>query len=164
MAVLSNQLSCSVSGPASRLSTSDDLIDKLDLTLRQIMERSEGSLVPLVQAVRRALISLTRIRHASRFLIISDQICRDFRLRPGTLQSTSREQRVAFARELAIFLCRRSTGASFESIGAHFSRDHSTVIHAYRVIEHRARRDAAFRVFVEKLEGRITQTLSIDGV
>jgi chromosomal replication initiator protein len=164
MAELSNQLSSSFSGPASRLSadsTSDELIEALEIALRRVMERPTGISLPLVQAVRPALMALTRVRRADRFLIISDQICHDFRLGSDKLQSRSREQRIAFARQVAIFLCRKITGAPFEAIGAHFQRDHSTVIHAYRVIEQRARRDAAFRVFTEKLEGRITQTLSI---
>ena len=166
MEVLSNQLSSSFSGPASRLSmnsTSDQLIDTLEIALRRVMEGRAGISLPLVQAVRPALIALTRIRRAGRFLMISDQVCGDFRLGPDELQSRSREQRVAFARQLAMFLCREITGAPFKSIGAHFHRDHSTVIHACRIIEQRARRDAAFRLFIEKLEGRITQTLSIGG-
>ena len=55
-----------------------------------------------------------------------------------------------------MFLCRKITGAPFELIGAHFNRDHSTVTHAYQLIERRMLRDAAFRLFIEKLEGQIT--------
>ena len=166
MAVLTNQLSSSFSGRASRLSvnsTSDELIDTLEIALRRVMEGREGISPPLAQVLRPALIALTRIRRAGRFRMISEQVCGDFRLGPDKLQSRSGEQRVAFARQLAMFLCRRITGAPFESIGAHFHRDHSTVMHACRILEQRARRDAAFRLFIEKLEGRITQTLSIGG-
>jgi chromosomal replication initiation ATPase DnaA len=58
-----------------------------------------------------------------------------------------------------MFLCRKITGASFGSIGAHFRRNHSTVIHAFRVIEQRTQRDAAFRLFFRKLEERILGTV-----
>jgi chromosomal replication initiation ATPase DnaA len=58
-----------------------------------------------------------------------------------------------------MYLCRKITGAPFENIGEHFSRDHSTVIHAYQLIERRMARDAAFRLFIMKLEGRISETV-----
>jgi chromosomal replication initiator protein len=90
---------------------------------------------------------------------VSDQVAREFRLRSNDLQSRSREQRIVFARQLAMHLCRKITGASFESIGENFNRDHSTVIHAYQLIERRIARDAAFRLFIAKLEGRITRTM-----
>jgi chromosomal replication initiator protein len=91
--------------------------------------------------------------------VISDRVVRDFRLRSDDLQSRTREQRISFARQLAMFLCRKMTGAPFESIGEHFNRGHSTVIHAVNLIERRIRREAAFRLFIEKLEGQITGTI-----
>ena len=166
MAVLINHLSSSSSGAAPSLSTnttSDELIDALDMALRRLMARADDFSLALVQAVRPALSALTRSRSTDRLSLISDQICRDFRLGPGQLRSKSREQRITFARHLAIFLCRRITGAPFQLIGGHFRRDHSSVIHAYQAIEQQARRNAAFRLFIEKLEKRISRTLSIGG-
>jgi chromosomal replication initiation ATPase DnaA len=37
---------------------------------------------------------------------VSDQVAREFRLRSNDLQSRSREQRIVFARQLAMHLCR----------------------------------------------------------
>jgi len=74
---------------------------------------------------------------------------------PGAI----RDQRTAFCRQLAMHLCRRITGKPFAVIGTHFNRDYSTVIHACHLIEQRTQRDAAFRLFIEKLEGRITGTI-----
>ena len=88
-----------------------------------------GVAPPVVAFARRALADLTRIRTEGRFTTINNQIAREFRLRPGDLQSKSHEQRIAFVRQLAMFLCRKITGAPFTSIGEHFHRDHSTVIH-----------------------------------
>jgi chromosomal replication initiation ATPase DnaA len=162
MAVPSNQLSSPF--PLAVLSssanpTSDQLIDTLAITLRRVMELPAGASPRLIQAARPALEAVTQMRIAGRLATISEHIARDFRLGSDKLQSKSREQRIAFARQLAMFLCRKITGAPFESIGTHFCRDHCTVIHAYRVIEQRTRRDAAFRQFVEKLEGRITESI-----
>jgi chromosomal replication initiator protein len=91
----------------------------------------------------------------ARFVIISGLIAADFRLPAGDLQSRNREQRIVFVRQLAMFLSRKITAAPFKLIGAHFHRDHSTVIHAYRLIEQRIQRDTAFRLFIKQLEARI---------
>jgi chromosomal replication initiation ATPase DnaA len=138
---------------------SDELIDSLERTLRRVREMPPGISPPLVRVARPVLTALTRIRIAARFAAISDHITRDFHLGSDKLQSRSREQRIAFARQLAMFLCRKITGAPFESIGAHFRRDHSTVIHACRAIEQRIRRDTAFRLFIGRLEERILGTV-----
>jgi chromosomal replication initiator protein len=137
----------------------DELIDALDAALRRVTALPADASPSLVELARGALTALARIRGAGRLASISDHIARDFRLRPDDLQSRSREQRIAFARQLAMFFCRKITGAPFEFIGGHFNRDHSTVIHAYQLIERRMVRDAAFGLFIEKLESQITGTL-----
>ena len=38
------------------------------------------------------------------------------------------------------------------TIGQHFGRDHSTVIHAYNLIARRVGNDSAFRMSIEKIE------------
>jgi chromosomal replication initiator protein len=68
------------------------------------------------------------------------------------LKSKKRTQRVAFCRQVAMYLCRRITSNSFPSIGEHFGRDHSTVIHAFNLIERRVNNDTAFRLWIEKIE------------
>ncbi|MGO9056142.1 MAG: helix-turn-helix domain-containing protein [Candidatus Binataceae bacterium] len=135
---------------------SDEGIEALETALRWIMAVPTGVAPPVVAFARRTLADLARIRADGCLTTINNQIAREFRLRPGDLQSKSHEQRIAFVLQLAMFLCRKITGAPFTSIGEHFHRDHSTVIHGYRVIEQRIRRDAAFRQFIEKLEGQIT--------
>jgi chromosomal replication initiator protein len=54
----------------------------------------------------------------------------------GELKSKSRRQALADARGLAMFVCRRVSGASFAEIGEHFGgRDHTTVLHACQKYE-----------------------------
>ena len=137
----------------------NELIHTLEATLRRVTVLPAEASPPLVELARHALAALTRIRIAGRLMSISDHIAREFRLRPDDLQSRSREQRIAFVRQLAMYLCRKITAAPFEFIGEHFNRDHSTVIHAYQLIEWRMTRDAAFRLFIAKLEGQITGTV-----
>jgi chromosomal replication initiator protein len=75
-----------------------------------------------------------------------------FRIGLAELKSKKRTQRVAFCRQVAMYLCRKLTNDSFPSIGAQFGRDHSTVIHAFNLIERRVTNDAAFRLSIEKIE------------
>jgi chromosomal replication initiator protein len=137
----------------------DELIDGLEAALRRVTALPAHVSPPVADLARRSLAALTRGRIAGRLANVSGQVAREFRLRPVDLQSRSREQRIAFARQLAMYLCRKITSAPFESIGEHFNRDHSTVIHAYQLIERRMARDAAFRLFIAELKGQITRTM-----
>jgi chromosomal replication initiator protein len=63
-----------------------------------------------------------------------------------------RTQNIAQTRQLAMYLCRRLTGCSYPEIGALFGgRDHSTVIHAFRVMEERLQEDNVFKGEIDKL-------------
>jgi chromosomal replication initiator protein len=63
-----------------------------------------------------------------------------------------RTQNIAQTRQLAMYLCRRLTGCSYPEIGALFGgRDHSTVIHAFRVMEEKMQEDAVFKSDIDKL-------------
>jgi chromosomal replication initiator protein len=75
-----------------------------------------------------------------------------FHIHLADLKSKKPTQHVAFCRQVAMYLCRRITSNSFPSIGEHFGRDHSTVIHAVNLIERRVNNDAAFRLLIEKIE------------
>jgi chromosomal replication initiator protein len=75
-----------------------------------------------------------------------------FHIRLTELKSKKRTQRVAFCRQVAMYLCRKITSNSFPTIGEHFGRDHSTVIHAFNLIERRVNNDSAFRLSIEKIE------------
>jgi len=102
----------------------DELIETLEAALRRVTARPAGASPALVHLAHRALAALARIRSAGRLASISGHVAREFRLRPGDLQAGTRGQRVNFARQLAMSLCRKITGAPFESIGEHFNRDH----------------------------------------
>lgn len=135
----------------------DELID----ALKRVLQRAAaGNGVPqLAGPARHALAELKRIQSANGLTAINEFVAREFHLPADELKSRARDQRTAFCRQLAMHLCRRITGKSFAVIGTHFNRDYSTVIHACHLIERRTQRDAAFRLSIEKLEGRITRTV-----
>jgi chromosomal replication initiator protein len=57
-----------------------------------------------------------------------------------------------------MYLCRKMTDSSFPTIGDHFGRDHSTVIHAYNLILRRISNDSAFRFSIEKITRELKGT------
>lgn len=79
-----------------------------------------------------------------------------YKLRPHELRSKKRARSIAIPRQVAMYLCRRYTQASFPVIGDSFGgRDHSTVIHAAQTVERRMKDDPTFRSTVERLERMI---------
>jgi chromosomal replication initiator protein len=84
---------------------------------------------------------------------IQKTVCDFFHIRAADLRSKKRSRTVAVPRQVAMYLCRRYTQASFPVIGDRFGgRDHSTVIHATQVVDQRAKQDPAFRATIERLE------------
>ncbi len=79
--------------------------------------------------------------------------CEHFGLSPEELLSSARTPRIAWPRQVAMYLTRELTGESLPAIGRHFGgRDHTTVMHACRRTSARITDDAAAREGVEKLQ------------
>jgi chromosomal replication initiator protein len=75
-----------------------------------------------------------------------------FGLSQGELLSTKRSARIAWPRQVAMYLARELTGESLPAIGRHFGgRDHTTVLHACRRASARLADDGDARRAVEKL-------------
>jgi chromosomal replication initiator protein len=84
---------------------------------------------------------------------IQKAISEFFHIRPADLRSKKRTRTIAGPRQVAMYLCRRYTHASFPVIGDRFGgRDHSTVIHATHVVDQRMKQDPTFRATIERLE------------
>jgi chromosomal replication initiator protein len=83
---------------------------------------------------------------------IQTAACEHFGLSSEELLSSSRTPRIAWPRQVAMYLARELTGESLPSIGRHFGgRDHTTVLHAWRRTTARIATDDASREAVEKL-------------
>ncbi len=84
---------------------------------------------------------------------IQKAVCEFFHIRAADLRSKKRSRTVTWPRQVAMYLCRRYTQASFPVIGDRFGgRDHSTVIHATQVVDQRVKQDPTFRATIERLE------------
>jgi chromosomal replication initiation ATPase DnaA len=141
--------------PPSLIPTShDEVLDNLIAALEATISSPWS---PMLAALAKDTLRRVRnIQRASQLAVIIDHVEREFRLQPGTLQSRVRTQHVAYARQVAMFLCRRLTTKSLPQIGAAFGRDHSTTHYACELISRRFNADPPFRKFIEKLDAEIT--------
>ena len=146
----------------------DDLLDHLAGALRasvahpdeavQALAAATLSEVRRIQAATRRQLAVQQTElTAQRLALIADHVGHALRVEREKLRGKSRGQHIAFCRQVAMFICRQLSAASFPGIGALFDRDHSTVIATCQVIEQRMARETAFRLFIEKLEARITE-------
>ena len=74
---------------------------------------------------------------------IVEAVSRHFGIRLADLLGRKRSRSISRPRQIGMYLARKLTPLSLEEIGAHFGgRDHSTVLHAERVIEAECQRDS----------------------
>lgn len=66
--------------------------------------------------------------------MISEFVCNQYSVSVKELQSRSRKKVFTFPRQVAMYLCRKHTEESLADIGKEFRRDHSTVLHAIKVV------------------------------
>ena len=87
---------------------------------------------------------------------IQRAVCHHFHLRSVDLTSKDRHKSVAFARHVAMYLCKQRLKCSFPEIGRAFgNRDHTTVMSAVRKIEAQRDTDPQLRAHLEALERRL---------
>jgi chromosomal replication initiator protein len=69
----------------------------------------------------------------------------------------SRKMEITEARQISIYLCREILGTPLVSIGMHFGgRDHSTVLHACRVIGNKSKKDQRIGALVGELKNELS--------
>jgi len=93
---------------------------------------------------------------------ITEQIAARLHVDCEQILSVSRVQHVAFVRQLAMYLGRKKTGASWHVLGKFFNRNHATVIHACNVIQRRMSDPVsgpAFTKLIAQLEEQISVTV-----
>ncbi len=84
-------------------------------------------------------------------------VCAHFGLSAEALRSRRRTQKIAFPRQVAMYLCKQLTNMSLVEIGAQFGgRDHTTVLYACDKIESRRTQDPE----LDRTLDELTQALS----
>lgn len=110
--------------------------------LAQQIHAASGRLLKLTlrnNRLTRAIVRLTPGHLASDpFSVIKFAVADHFGQTIQGLESDDRHSMIVWPRHVAMYLCRRLlTGASLETIGDAFHRDHGAVLHACRAVQNR---------------------------
>lgn len=138
------------------LNVPDDVVDFLARTITRNVRELVGGLNKLIAyaqltgqevSLNLAEEQLTDILSANRRRITIDEIqrtvCQFYRIDRSEMSSKRRARAVVRPRQVAMYLSKVLTPRSYPEIGRKFGgRDHSTVIHAVRLIEDLRKRDA----------------------
>lgn len=112
---------------------------------REISVALVEEVLPLLQPAASRQITIEEIQAV---------VGRFYALTRADLVSRGRARHLALPRQIAMYLCRQYTNASFPTIGERFGgRDHTTALHAARVIESRLAEDPALREHLRRLQG-----------
>jgi chromosomal replication initiator protein len=83
-------------------------------------------------------------------------VCHHFKLRSHDLLSKDRHKSIAFARHVAMYLCKQRLKCSFPELGRAFgNRDHTTVMSAVRKVEALRGADPEVRAHIEAIERKL---------
>jgi chromosomal replication initiator protein len=87
---------------------------------------------------------------------IQKTVCEYYGLKVQDIKAKKRTRDIAFPRQVAMYLCKVLTGSSLSEIGKGFGgKDHSTVIHACKLIEKKMKEDEEFDKKVDYLMKKI---------
>ncbi|MCD6116092.1 chromosomal replication initiator protein DnaA [bacterium] len=128
---------------------STDIIDYIATNITSNIRELEGALIKLlaVSSLRGIDITLNLAKTVLKDIFINKRkdisieeiqsvVCNHFDIPDDLLRGKSRKKEIAFARQVAMYLCKEMTQYSLKSIGLHFGgRDHTTIIHGVRTIK-----------------------------
>lgn len=151
------------------LELADDLVDFLARHLKGDIRRTESALIsiraksclrgnpPDMELVRDVLDGLIETAPQLDGKMIRDFIGCQYNVSVEELKSRSRKRSVAFPRQMGMYLTRKYTDQSLADIGSLYNRDHSTVLHAIKVITRDRSRKNAVREQIDILCNKLKQ-------
>src|SRR4051794_21366362 len=155
-----------------QIELADDVILFLAQTIRSNVRELEGTLIRL--AAKSSLLGMTIDLDFARQELATTNgprpseagvddiqriVCHHFKLRTSDLLSKDRHKSIAFARHVAMYLCKQRLKCSFPELGRAFgNRDHTTVMSAVRKVEALRGSDPEVRAHLEALERKLGTT------
>jgi chromosomal replication initiator protein len=147
----------------------DEVVLFLAQTIRSNVRELEGTLIRLaakssllgraidLEFARHELASTSSPRPSEAGVDdIQRVVCHHFKLRTSDLLSKDRHKSIAFARHVAMYLCKQRLKCSFPELGRAFgNRDHTTVMSAVRKVEHLRTSDPEVRAHLEAIERKL---------
>ncbi len=131
-------------------------IRQLESCLIGIIAKSNIQGVPVTLDLARQLTE-TMLDRLPKITVdhIQQIICATFNISLEDLQSPKRRRELAAARKVGMYLCRRYTSESLQSIGRSFKRSHSSVLYAVNDLTKIMDRDGKVRRQVEHVSHRL---------
>lgn len=150
------------------LAISDEVIDFIAENVTESVRDLEGIVVALLahatmlnqeidMDLARAVVgnSVKVNKKQLSFELIAETVCRFYNLDEELLYGKSRKREISDARQLVMYLTKKSTQMSSTNIGLKLSRDHATVLHACKQIEQRLSIEKKFRNEVEMIQNEL---------
>ncbi len=152
-----------------RIALPEDVIHFLATTMKNNIRELEGSLVRVgaYSSLTGQTITLDMAKNVLRDLIgdkkkivsiedIQEAVGSKYHLKIADLKSRRRSKTLVHPRQIAMYLCRELTDASFPEIGRQFGgKDHTTIIHACRQITKAKETDNTLHTTLEGLKEQI---------
>jgi chromosomal replication initiator protein len=149
----------------------EEVIQFLAANMKSNIRELEGSLVRLgaYASLTGQPIVLDMARNVLRDLIgekkkiiamddIEEAVATRFHVKISEMKSRRRSKTLVHPRQIAMYLCRELTDASFPEIGRHFGgKDHTTIIHACKQIARAKEADSTLNATLESLKEQITK-------
>lgn len=87
---------------------------------------------------------------------IQQIVCDFYKISLDDMKGKKRTAKIAFPRQVAMYLCRKHTNDSFPKLGIEFGgRDHTTIMHAYSKIEKEIENTQEFAIIIQNFEKQI---------
>lgn len=150
----------------------EEVIQFLSTTMKSNVRELEGSLVRLgaYASLTGQVITLDLAKSVLRDLIgdkkkvvtmddIQEAVCTQFHVKLTELKSRRRSKTLVHPRQIAMYLCRELTDASYPEIGRQFGgKDHTTIIHACRQVGKSRETDTTLQATIETLKEHILRS------
>ncbi len=147
----------------------EDVIQFLSVTMKSNVRELEGSLIRLgaYASLTGQAITLELAKTLLRDVIgdkkkvvamddIQEAVCTKFHVKLTDLKSRRRSKTLVHPRQIAMYLCREMTDASYPEIGRQFGgKDHTTIIHACRQVAKAKETDTALQTAIDTLKEQI---------
>lgn len=134
-----------------------DDVRQLESGLFGVAAKSSLLSVPLDLGLAESVVkNIVRSRKTITINTIKKLVCKNYRISVSEIISRSRKQIIVQPRQIAIYLSRKYTDLSLQTIGKSFNRYHATALHSISTVEKGLREDATIQkkvdFFCRKLE------------
>lgn len=147
-----------------------DILDYIAKLIQSNIRELEGALIRIVAyaTVNQKELNMVTAEEALKDILpplrpqeitieaIQNIVCEQFSIQLSELISKKRNKQLVYPRQIAMYLCRNLTDASFPQIGEQFGgKDHTTVMHSADKIEKAKVNDATLETQLENLIKKI---------